>query len=350
MNGAVAESPSPFHRGERLVQERMGVRDKVEKLGRRAIRDRLPDQHREFYAELPFVLVGTVDGRGRPWASLVPGRAGFMTTPDDRTLDVGMRPLFGDPLNETLREGAPVGVLGIQLHSRRRNRMAGRVAAVRSGGFAVAVDRAFGNCPQYIQSRTVEVRAGIDRPAAARTVHRSDAIGEPERSIVERADTLFVATAHLDGNEAEAQGVDVSHRGGKPGFVRVEGGRSFVFPDFSGNFHFNTVGNILLNPKAGFLFADFDTGDLVYLTGGAEIVWDGETVEAFRGAQRLIRFSADEVVRVERSLPLRFAFGAYSPLLESTGSWAQASRIAAADRAWSAALETPAGDGGSDRA
>ena len=333
MNDVGTEPPSPFHQGERLVQERMGVRDKMRKLGRRAIRDYLPDQHREFYAELPFVLVGTVDGRGRPWASLIPGRAGFMTTPDDRTLDVGMRPLFGDPLNETLTEGAHVGVLGIQLHSRRRNRMAGRVAAVRSDGFTIAVDHAFGNCPQYIQTRDVEIQSGIDRPQTVRTVGRSDAIGEPARGIIERADTLFIATAHLNGSEVESQGADVSHRGGKPGFVRVEDERSFVFPDFSGNFHFNTVGNILLNPKAGFLFAVFDTGDLVYLTGGAEIVWDCEIVAAFGGAQRLIRFSADEVIRVERSLPLRFTFGEYSPLLENTGSWTQATRIAAADRA-----------------
>ena len=338
--------PSPFHEGERLAQERSGVRDKMERIGRRAIRDHLPDQHREFYAELPFVLVGTVDGRGRPWASLVPGRAGFMTTPDDRTLDVAAPPLFGDPLDKTLAEGAHIGVLGIQLHSRRRNRMVGRVAAVRSDGFTIAVTRAFGNCPQYIQTREVEVRSGIDRPRAARTVRRSDTIDPPARRIVERADTLFIATAHLGGSEADPRGADVSHRGGKPGFVKVEDERSFVFPDFSGNFHFNTVGNILLNPRAGFLFVEFETGDLVYLTGGAEIVWDGGTVEAFRGAQRLIRFSADEVVRVERSLPLRFTFGEYSPLLENTGSWTQASRIVAAERAWSAALEKSDSRGG----
>ncbi len=324
----------------------MGVRDKMEKIGRRAIRDRLPDRHREFYAELPFVLIGAVDGRGRPWASLVPGRAGFMTTPDDRTLDIAARPLFGDPLNETLTEGAYIGVLGIQPHSRRRNRVVGRVAAVRSDGFTIAVTRAFGNCPQYIQTREVEVRPGIDRPEAVRTVGRSDALDASARRIVERADTLFIATAHLDGSEACPRGADVSHRGGKPGFVKVEDERSFVFPDFSGNFHFNTVGNILLNPKAGFLFVEFETGDLVYLTGGAEVVWDGGTVEAFRGAQRLIRFFADEVVRVERSLPLRFTFGEYSPLLENTGSWTQASRVVAAERAWSASLAKPDSRGG----
>ena len=123
--------------------------------------------------------------------------------------------------------------------------------------------------------------------------------------------------------DAVSQGADVSHRGGKPGFVKVEDDRTFVFPDFSGNNHFNTVGNILLNPKAGYLFVDFEAGDLVYMTGEAEIVWDGEEVQAFAGAERLIRFRAEEVIRVEGSLPLRFKFGEYSPTLGRTGSWPQ---------------------------
>ena len=300
----------------------MGVRDRVERLSRRSIRDHMPDQHRRFYAELPFVLVGTVDSDGLPWASIVPGRPGFMTTPDSRTLCIGMPPLFGDPLNRTLEESAPVGLLGIQPHTRRRNRMTGRIASVRHDGFAIAVNRTFGNCPQYIQSRAVEIGLGIDEPQLERPVLRSNRFDDSVRRIVEQADTLFIATAHLDDGEPDTQGADVSHRGGKPGFVRVEDERSFVFPDFSGNNHFNTVGNILLNPKAGFLFIDFDTGDLVYLTGDAGIVWDGAQVEAFRGARRLIRFRAEEAIRIRNALPLRFAFGAYSPLLEATGSWA----------------------------
>ena len=339
MNDVSTAIASPFHKGERLAQERVGVRDMIEKVGQRVIRDYLPDQHREFYAELPFVLLGTVDGEGRPWASLVPGRPGFMSTPDARSLDIGMRPLFGDPLNQTLQSGAHMGVLGIQPDTRRRNRMSGRIAAIRPEGFTITVDHAFGNCPQYIQTRTVETQPDIDQPERERPVSRLGRFDDTVRQMIERADTLFIATAHLDGNEAEAQGADVSHRGGKAGFVKVEDDRTFVFPDFSGNFHFNTVGNILLNPKAGILFADFDTGDLVYLTGHAEIDWDSEAVEAFMGAQRLIRFRVDEVIRVEHSLPLRFTFGEYSPVLEKTGSWKQASRIMAADREWSTSLE-----------
>ncbi|MEE9300595.1 MAG: pyridoxamine 5'-phosphate oxidase family protein, partial [Alphaproteobacteria bacterium] len=102
------ETPSPFHRGEREVQERVGVRDKMEQFGRRVIRDHLPDEHREFYAQLPFIFIGSVDTQARPWASIVTGEPGFISTPDSKTLAVGVRPLYGDPLNETIAPGSDV--------------------------------------------------------------------------------------------------------------------------------------------------------------------------------------------------------------------------------------------------
>lgn len=234
-------------------------------------------------------------------------------------------------MNDTLRPGADIGVLGIQPDARRRNRLTGRVDSVRSVGFTISVHHTFGNCPQYIQTRTVEVLPEIQVPQKERKINRSDRFDETARRLIAQSDTLFIATAHVDGDEPESQGADVSHRGGNPGFVQFEDDRMFVVPDFSGNFHFNTVGNILVNPKTGFLFADFESGDLLYLTGNAEIVWDGEEVAAFAGAERLIPFHADVVIRVEASLPLRFTFGEFSPLLEQTGSWEQAIQSIAAD-------------------
>ena len=331
MSDGWTHTESLFHAGERQVQERVGVRDRIEAFARRVVRDHMPDQHRAFYAKLPFVLIGSVDDRGRPWASMVPGRPGFMTTPDARTLDIAARPLFGDPLHQTLAAGAEIGILGIEPAKRRRNRLTGRVGAVRSGGFAVSIDQTFGNCPQYIQTRDVEVLPGIDGSARDRPVHRSDGFDRRARVLIENADTLFIATAFSENRDDPTQGADVSHRGGKPGFVKIEDERTFVFPDFSGNNHFNTVGNIELNPKAGFLFIDFEAGDLVYMTGAAELVWEGEAVRAFAGAERLIRFRAEEVILVEGSLPLRFVFGDYSPTLEHTGSWAQAAETIAAE-------------------
>ncbi len=321
MDQQLANSASPFHPGEQRAQQRIGVREKLEKVGRKHIRDYLPDQHREFYAALPFVLLGTVDAQGRPWASLVAGRPGFTTSPHPRRLDIASQPLFGDPLNQTLEPGAEVGLLGMQPETRRRNRITGRIDTIGAEGFSIEVGQSFGNCPKYIQSRAVSVKPGIDTPQAERPTLVSDRFDAGVRALIERADTLFIATAYLDGPDTPARGADISHRGGKPGFVRVEDDKSFVVPDFSGNLHFNTVGNILSNPKAGFLFIDFDSGDLVYMTGYAEVIWKGKEIETFAGAERLIRFRVETVVRVEASLPLSFAFGDYSPNLERTGAW-----------------------------
>ena len=328
----MTHSDSPFHAGEQQVQERLGVRDMIEGFARQVIRDHMPGQHRAFYAELPFVLLGALDSQGRPWASLLAGRPGFMTSPDPKRLAISARPLFGDPIGEALEAGAQVGLLGIELETRRRNRMAGRINSLEAEGFIIAVDQAFGNCPQYIQARAVQLLPEIDEAPQRRSVSRSDRFDPRSRALIERSDTLFIATAYAEDKAAVSQGVDVSHRGGKPGFVRVEDERHFLFPDFSGNNHFNTLGNIQLNPKAGFLFVDFERGDLLYMTGEAEIVWEGEELRAFAGAERLIRFSAEEVIRVEESLPLRFDFGTYSPMLEHTGSWDQARQAIAAEK------------------
>jgi predicted pyridoxine 5'-phosphate oxidase superfamily flavin-nucleotide-binding protein len=317
------DTESPFHPGEQQAQDRMGAREKIERVVYRRILDHMPDQHREFYASLPFVLLGSVDDQDRPWASIIAGRPGFMSSPDSYSLGIGANPLFGDPLIGMLKPGTEIGLLGIQPETRRRNRLTGRVRSAGPDGISVDIGQAFGNCPQYIQTRTVELQPGIDAPQTEHPVTETGRFDDDVRALIERSDTLFIATAYLEGPDTVAQGADVSHRGGRPGFVRVEDDRSFVFPDFSGNFHFNTVGNILLNPKAGFLFVDFDSGDLVYTTGLAEIIWDSVEIEAFAGAERLIRFRAEKVIRVEGSQPLRFHFGEYSPMLERTGSWRQ---------------------------
>lgn len=332
MTGDWAGDGSPFHRGEQDVQARLGVRDRVETFARRAVRDFMPDQHRTFYGQLPFLVLGTVDDEGRPWASLVVGRPGFAGSPDDRTLTVAARPMYGDPLNGTLHPGADVGILGIELETRRRNRISGRIAAAGPEGFTVAVKQTFGNCPQYIQTRSVAILPEVDEVGRRRPVIAGDRLDSRAQALVERSDTLFIATAYVEDEDAAPRGADVSHRGGKPGFILVEDDRTLMFPEFPGNNHFNTIGNIVLNPRAGILIPDFESGDLLYLTGHAEVVWSGERVDAFAGAERFVRFTVAAATRVEESLPLRFVFGEYSPMLDHTGSWAEAGEIVAAER------------------
>jgi predicted pyridoxine 5'-phosphate oxidase superfamily flavin-nucleotide-binding protein len=318
-HSTASHQAQPFHEGERLVQSRAGVRDKIAAIGSRVVRDFMPEQHREFFRQLPFVLVGSIDAGGQPWASVLANPPGFIESPDPRRLVIRARPLGGDPLNETLTDGASIGLLGIEPHTRRRNRMNGMVERVTDTSFTVGVRQSFGNCPKYIQARR-PMYSSVPRAMGAM---RSDRLDEGLQAMIRRADTFFIATAHPAAatDEAASHGVDVSHRGGKPGFVRVDGERTLTIPDFPGNFFFNTLGNIAVNPKAGLLFLDFTSGDLAYLAGDAEIIWDGSEVAAFAGAQRLLRLRLRSAIRVEASLPLRWGEAERSPFLEGTGEW-----------------------------
>ena len=101
------DMPSPFHEGERLVQHRAGVRERMEKIGRIVFRDFMPDEHRELFAKLPYLLAGSLDERGSPWASVLTGLPGFVSSPDPCALRVNARPACGDPLARNLAVGAP---------------------------------------------------------------------------------------------------------------------------------------------------------------------------------------------------------------------------------------------------
>jgi hypothetical protein len=309
-----SRSDSPFHAGERAIQARLGVEEQLDRQGRRVIRTVLTEQHRAFFGMLPYLLVGSVDAEGQPWASMLVGPPGFLSSPDERTLRVAARPLPGDPLAANLAASAPIGVLGIELATRRRNRMNGVVGSPGADGFTIHVEQTFGNCPQYIQARQVTLQPF--EPSEPRAIVAVDRFGEEEAALIAAADTFFIATAVEAAAAGSAAGVDVSHRGGRPGFVRLHDARSLTIPDYSGNHHFNTFGNLELNPRAGLLFVDFRQGDLLYLTGTAQVIWDGEEIRHYTGAERLLRFRLRRGHRVPGSLPLTWSEPEFSPYLE----------------------------------
>jgi len=289
---------SPWHAGERQLQTLVGVAERMEAFGRKVIRTEMPEQHRQFYAQLPFMLFGAVDAQGNPWASLLEGPPGFAHSPEPARLRLDSLPSVDDPAQ--VRAGAAIGLLGIELHSRRRNRLNGRVLTVDEWGLSVAVEQAFGNCPQYIHLRQYEAVPLAD--PSLRVAQHLDTLDDAARALIRTADTFFVASyVAVDNSRA----VDVSHRGGAPGFVQVQGNR-LTIPDFAGNRHFNTLGNLLLNPRAGLLFIDFTRGDLLQLSGRSEIILDGPQVAAFQGAERLWTLQVEQVVRRPAALALRW--------------------------------------------
>jgi uncharacterized protein len=306
---------SPFHSGEQAIQARLGMQVQMAEQGRRVIRDYLPDQHRQFFTQLPYILVGTVDVAGCPWTSILTGPPGFLQSPDDRTLQITAQPLWGDPLNDILSDGIDIGLLGIELHTRRRNRLNGVVTQMQADRFAVQVRQSFGNCPKYIQARMFE---WDDTAIAAQSVLPIGSLDAAARAMIAAADTFFITTAYQGETTG---GVDVSHRGGKPGFVRIDDDRTLTIPDFVGNFYFNTLGNLEVNPFAGLLFINFSQGDRLYLTGTTEVIWAGAEVSAYAGAERLLRFRLDRGYRITGSLPVQWSAPAFSPYLDRMGTW-----------------------------
>jgi predicted pyridoxine 5'-phosphate oxidase superfamily flavin-nucleotide-binding protein len=292
----------PWHEGEVAMQRTVGAAERMAQIGGRVMRDFMPDQHRGFFGQLPFIVMGAVDPAGDVWATISTGKPGFLSSPDARTLDVAVTRDPLDPADAGLDDGEAVGLLGIELHSRRRNRLNGTVRRHDASGHSVAVTHSFGNCPQYIQRRDVAFARDPSLPPHAPAEELATLEGRA-RDMVSSADTFFVAS-YVD--TAEGRQVDVSHRGGRTGFVHVDDQGVLTVPDFAGNRFFNTLGNFVANPRAGLVFTDFESGDVLQLTGTPEVILDSPKIAGFQGAERLWTFRPTRIVLRRGALALRW--------------------------------------------
>jgi len=301
---------SVFHEGEREVQERAGVTRMANRLAN-AIHSSIPEAVQDFLQEQPIAVVASADAQGAVWSSLVWGEPGFMQAIDARTVWIDADPVPGDPLArnlhtpEAMHEGIDVGLMAVELETRSRIRVNGKAKLRAEGGFELHVEQAYGNCPKYIQTRllTSDSRA---HARASITQHEAQ-LSAAQQAWIARSDTVFIASIHKEG------GADSSHRGGLPGFIHVLDERSLAFPDYAGNNMFNTLGNLAVNPNAGLLFVDFETGATLQLTGKAQILWEAAPVARFPGAQRAVHFDIESVLQTDNAVPLRWTLEQYSP-------------------------------------
>jgi len=285
------------------------VSEKAELISQRLVSDHMSTQHQDFFPLLSTLFVASVDDQCRPWASVLVGRPGFVHALDEKHLCINkVVPVFSDPLNENLKLKHPLGLLGLEFDTRRRNRLSGTLLSYQNNQMQIEVTKAFGNCPKYIQSRRLKILGQINNIGQKKDVLRITCFNNDVKQLIQRADTFFIASYY---SQDDHQGADVSHRGGRPGFVNIDNDTTLSFDDFSGNSLYMTLGNLICNPIAGLLFIDFKSGDTLQLSCHSEII---ETPDAKHA--RTIRLTLDYGWLIKSALPIKWEFLEYSKFID----------------------------------
>ena len=311
---------SQFHSAEIAIQERLGIAELVAQNSKGFIRAAMPEQHRKFYSELPFVVLGIPDNEGYPWPIPMFGQAGFIQSPNDTTLQFTGLPKVIKTLALEFITGQKIGMLGIQLSTRRRNRVNGVIQAISDDSFSIQVEQSFGNCPKYIQKRALTWVPYSQSLQHAPSEKLTTVIAANAIALIESADTFFIASRTKHFSKDKRSGVDASHRGGKAGFVKVEN-NVLKFPDFKGNRFFNTLGNIESDSRVGLFFPDFLTGNAVFVAGNACVLWDKKAREGLKGAERIVEINIEQNVYLPTFMAMTAELQALSPVLTETGIW-----------------------------
>lgn len=298
-----------FHEGELRLQKQMGVRKKMAIAATYMMRDFMPDQHREFFQGLEYIFLGTVDENGLPCATILTGQYGFIASPDPTKLVIKTGSRHGSIGIETLAIGQAVGVLGLDLSNRRRNRMHGRITEIDETSITIKVVQSYGNCPKYISVRNISERD----VQTNKTTTQDTELSAEDMALITKTDTFFIASYLRDGSNAAYEGVDMSHRGGEPGFITVDSNTQITVPDYKGNNLFNTIGNLIMNPDAALLFIDFETGDQLHIQGQAILIEETSELAKHPGAQRLLRIEIKRIRRELTATALRWKFVESSP-------------------------------------
>ncbi|KAJ1301929.1 hypothetical protein OPQ81_000768 [Rhizoctonia solani] len=288
--------------------------------GYKLVRNYLTPQHRTFHtSNIPFLPLTSLDADARPWVSLVAahnGKPGFVESPSELELVVNADVWDGDPvrLNFDNGKGKLIAGVGIEWATRRRNKFAGVVRDVTWDGGRMRLDmkvtQTLGNCPKYITVRALE-----PSKASPRVVYNKATLGPDDRlpdevvDFIYRADTIFIGTTYVANPSQEEMfpsHLGTNHRGGRPGFVRVrKDGLTLVVPDYSGNRFMNSLGNVQATPLAGITILDFSTGDMLYLTGRAENVFDQAARDIMDRTNLLTLVTTTGYTFVQNAMPIR---------------------------------------------
>ncbi|KAF3903222.1 hypothetical protein ABW20_dc0103683 [Dactylellina cionopaga] len=294
----------------------------------------LPPRVSSFLSTTSMLVVGTTSPSGQPWTSLLTGIPGFVHNVAPGALAIQATIAPGDPIYETFndegwgpdaKEGVKRGEgmiagLGINLERRQRIKLYGRSdrgmrRIEREKGmatFVMKIEQTMGNCPKYMNARHLDL-VPVNLPANLTDIFEvPPSLPQEALNLIERSDMFFVASRNGFTD------MDVNHRGGPPGFVRVipsttsgssdaQEPTSLIWPEYSGNRLYQTLGNLKVTPLAGLTFPDYNTGDMLYLTGTVEILVGDEAESLMRSCKLGVKFTVTAARYSKASLGVRLA-------------------------------------------
>jgi ferredoxin-NADP reductase/predicted pyridoxine 5'-phosphate oxidase superfamily flavin-nucleotide-binding protein len=276
------------------------------------------------FQRAPLLAFGTLDAQSRPWTTLWGGEPGFSEplgggfvgtrTLVDGKNDPVVQALVGNnvegEMTQTKNGGKLVAGLAIDLMTRKRVKTAGRMIAGTTKDVDVEVEneenrsqtqlqlvtkieQSLGNCPKYLNQ--YEIRPALVNPVL---VSQASSLSIEATFLISKSDMFFLATNTEDD-------MDVNHRGGPAGFVRIVSPTTLAYPEYSGNRLYQSLGNLMLNPKIGITFPDYETGNVVYMTGTTEILAGADAAALLPGSNLAVKITIQECRFVEKGLPFR---------------------------------------------
>ncbi|KAL4943223.1 hypothetical protein BDV06DRAFT_144201 [Aspergillus oleicola] len=329
-----------WHPGESTLHTKLGFSSAVSTKWR-SIEPQLREQHRVFHtSNLPFIPMTAIDEFGRPWAGIAAGgsgEVGFVSGSKEnlKRLEFWGRGWRGDPWfelastwneagkMEDMKERALTAGLGIEFSTRRRNKFAGILRGVEvvedgkgktEGKYVVdlEVNEAVGNCPKYINTRTLDPYPNTNPRVIYQVLHMNtgDRLPEDVIHMITTADSVFIASLYKSTPSTSSEfpsHAGMNARGGLPGFIRVSprDERTVVLPDYSGNRFMSSLGNIEASGVAGFTIVDFESGDVLYLTGDARILVGPPAMEIMKRHACVVVFETTGYTLVGDALPVR---------------------------------------------
>lgn len=302
---------SPFHAGERTAQQKAGTSGVASELAT-SMTDSLSfsSNHDAFLAAQSFAVLTSVDlENNNVWVTPLFGSPGFIQAVSEKKITISKQSIPPGDVAHGSTNGTPVSLLGIDLNKRVRHRINGEAKSDIDGSsthIQFDVKEYSPNCPKYINRR--ELIPSPDKAAPINTLaerQERNYLNDSDRAFIESMDTLWI------GSYAPGAGADANHRGGRPGFVRVTSSSTIEWPEYRGNGMFFTSGNLDAYDRSGVTFVDFDTGNVIQMTGRAKVDWEHNG--RYEGATRVMKFTIEKLVRMDDVTSHRWKRLDYSP-------------------------------------